>query len=449
MPIPRVVVWKSDEDIFRLKALFYDENPRQAICEVLAHQTRGPLPHSVESTALLMSARLMDEDLLFSGKPGQGASYAVRQSYCMAIVRFVNGLIDPFQRSTHAISMHLLAKQLQLPPFFVEARHSATHEALPSLELLRSINTRALFWLRDHYWSANQVDDTVGNYSEADRNEIKSLFREWRSLRRDDPLKELKRGDQSPENIACWKIIRNLSTKIQSNEQLVMDVMLQMNVLVPKSKNSKDDPKKMQNLAYKLFGPLLKHINTDGFLTRLACYGIDAMTFLSLENDICSDPAASQKDSTKVWPTNFCEVWTEWVQTLIISKTKKNDRPLIDDPMKIINLCIDYPGTYTYQIVRTWASDSGHREATDVRISQLLSEMKLQLQRGPSKSNEDNKRSISDISEEVDHFRKRLRTLQGGVESAEESPEPAVNQTSQDTTWKIVENWNPRPLGVL
>lgn len=449
MPIPRVVVWKSDDDISRLKALFYDENPRQAICEVLAYQTRGPLPHSVESTALLMSAKLMDDDLIFSGKPGQGASYAVRQSYCMAIVRFVNGLIDPFQRSTHAISMHLLAKQLQLPPFFVEARHSATHEALPSLELLRSINSRALFWLRDHYWSANQVDDSTNTYSEADKDEIKSLFREWRSLRRDDPLKELKRGDQSPENIACWKIIRNLSTKIQSNEHLVMDVMLQMNVLVPKSKSSKDDPKKMQRLADKLFGPLLKQINTDGFLTRLACYGIDAMTFLSLEKDISFSSAASEKNTTKYWPTNFSEVWAEWVQAFLLSKPKKNERPLIDDPMKIINSCIDYPGIYTCQIVETWVSHSGHREASDIRISQLLSGMKLQLQKEPSKPSEDNKRSISAIAEEVDQFRKRLRTLQGGVESMEETPEPTVSEINKDATWRTVENWHPRPLGVL
>ena len=48
--------------------------------------------------------------------------------------------------------MHLLAKQLNLPTYFVELRHMGTHENLPSLDILRSTCSKALTWLYDNYW---------------------------------------------------------------------------------------------------------------------------------------------------------------------------------------------------------------------------------------------------------------------------------------------------------
>jgi len=51
--------------------------------------------------------------------------------------------------------MYSLAKTLSppLPPTFVELRHQATHETLPSLPKLRLATTKALSWIWDYYWS--------------------------------------------------------------------------------------------------------------------------------------------------------------------------------------------------------------------------------------------------------------------------------------------------------
>jgi hypothetical protein len=86
--------------------------------------------------------------------------------------RFVNGLVDPAQQGLYARSIATIAHQLDLPIFFVQLRHSATHEDLPNLEVLRSggkqvvywyylfslpfpsdtCNMQALDWLYERYW---------------------------------------------------------------------------------------------------------------------------------------------------------------------------------------------------------------------------------------------------------------------------------------------------------
>jgi ribosomal biogenesis protein LAS1 len=57
--------------------------------------------------------------------------------YAAALVRLVNGLVDPLQLGAYARPIASLAQQLELPSWLVELRHASTHEDLPSLEVLR------------------------------------------------------------------------------------------------------------------------------------------------------------------------------------------------------------------------------------------------------------------------------------------------------------------------
>jgi len=50
------------------------------------------------------------------------------------------------------MSMYGVAKSVGLPATFVELRHQATHEQLPSLIRLRSAARKALDWIWDYYW---------------------------------------------------------------------------------------------------------------------------------------------------------------------------------------------------------------------------------------------------------------------------------------------------------
>ncbi|AEO62637.1 uncharacterized protein THITE_2107044 [Thermothielavioides terrestris NRRL 8126] len=57
------------------------------------------------------------------------------------------------------MSMYDVAKSVGLPATFVELRHQATHEQLPSLTRLRGAAAKALAWIWDYYWQhLSEVD---------------------------------------------------------------------------------------------------------------------------------------------------------------------------------------------------------------------------------------------------------------------------------------------------
>ena len=68
------------------------------------------------------------------------------------LTSFVTGLLDSHQDAARKQSMYALARRLALPASFVELRHQATHEALPSLHRLRGAAAKALGWIWAYYW---------------------------------------------------------------------------------------------------------------------------------------------------------------------------------------------------------------------------------------------------------------------------------------------------------
>lgn len=88
-----------------------------------------PLPQALESTLALLVVLQQDTNT--------SHYLSLRQSYAAAIIRLVNGLVDPLQLGAYARSIASIAMQLGIPSWLVELRHAATHEDLPSLEVLR------------------------------------------------------------------------------------------------------------------------------------------------------------------------------------------------------------------------------------------------------------------------------------------------------------------------
>ncbi|KAI7924465.1 hypothetical protein M0657_004631 [Pyricularia oryzae] len=142
---------------------------KSAVSRVSMWMQRGGCPHMVESTALLIAAMIADEEsmLLPTGKSAtdSNSSYAVRASYSAAFSRFVTGLLDSHQDKAHKMSMYSVAKTIGLPATFVELRHQATHEQLPSLTRLRAGAQAGLVWIWDYYWkqlsAAEEDEDQV------------------------------------------------------------------------------------------------------------------------------------------------------------------------------------------------------------------------------------------------------------------------------------------------
>lgn len=64
----------------------------------------------------------------------------------------VNGITDSQQKGRVAVSVASLATAAGLPRLLVDLRHEATHNELPSLQVLRLAAQQALAWLRTNYW---------------------------------------------------------------------------------------------------------------------------------------------------------------------------------------------------------------------------------------------------------------------------------------------------------
>jgi ribosomal biogenesis protein LAS1 len=95
-----------------------------------------PLPHALESLLSILVA--VRQDTAFdTGNPTWTSTLSLRQSHATALIRLVNGLVDPLQAGAYARSILSIAAQIGFPAWLVELRHAATHEDLPSLELLR------------------------------------------------------------------------------------------------------------------------------------------------------------------------------------------------------------------------------------------------------------------------------------------------------------------------
>ncbi|KAF9881260.1 hypothetical protein CkaCkLH20_01410 [Colletotrichum karsti] len=129
-------------------------NQHHAVARVSMWMQRGNCPHMVESTALLTAAILSDGE-----GSGSAATYAVRAAYAAAFSRFVTGLLDGHQDKQRKLSMYSVAKTIGLPATFVELRHQATHEQLPSLAKLRSSARKALAWIWEYYWRHLGADE--------------------------------------------------------------------------------------------------------------------------------------------------------------------------------------------------------------------------------------------------------------------------------------------------
>ncbi|KAM3482732.1 hypothetical protein MY5147_000078 [Beauveria neobassiana] len=121
-----------------------------AVARISMWVHRGNCPHMVESTALLFAAVLSDD--MAATQSAGSSTYAVRAAYSAAFSRFVTGLLDGHQDKLRKQSMYSLAKTIGLPATFVELRHQATHEQLPSLAKLRPAAHTALDWIWHYYW---------------------------------------------------------------------------------------------------------------------------------------------------------------------------------------------------------------------------------------------------------------------------------------------------------
>lgn len=215
-PMPRIVVFRDAEEIRDLKNLLFGAflAQKRGIAKCKAYEVRGPLPPSVHATCLLLAAS--------HGDVPSCDLYVIRQAYSMALIRFVNEILDAAQVGRSVVPLHTLAADIRLPSAFVELRHAATHEDLPSIYVLRDLSQRALAWLYDEYWARQEAPETKA-FTAASEDEVKNLLREWRRMKRSEP--ELA--------VVPPEIVSKLKLQLELAETEFYEVALCRNILIP------------------------------------------------------------------------------------------------------------------------------------------------------------------------------------------------------------------------
>ncbi|KAI5924305.1 Las1-like-domain-containing protein [Camillea tinctor] len=204
------------------------ESQRQdAVSRVSMWTQRGGCPHLVESTALLTAAILID--LHETRSRANNSSYAIRAAYSAAFSRFVTGLLDSQQDKQRKLSMYSIAKTIGLPATFVELRHQATHEHLPSLTKLRSAAKKALAWIWDYYWKdlARGDDDAKA----AESNQCKEVLLRYLGEEQPGQAKALQKQLKQWDDAVLLQALADIGDSSEDPRTILRSLQLSRGIL--------------------------------------------------------------------------------------------------------------------------------------------------------------------------------------------------------------------------
>ncbi|KAJ7596704.1 Las1-like-domain-containing protein [Mycena floridula] len=285
MQPPRRVPWTSIPELDQVCSwIFSDENDleakRLAVRRISAWKAITSLPHALESTLALLVVILQDE------LPEATSFLSIRQNYAAVIIRLVNGLVDPLQSGTYARSIAAIAAQLGLPQWLVELRHAATHEDLPSLELLREAARQSMSWLLHNYWIPTINPSTTAAQSQPPPlRPLGPVLKQYKTLTKlttrdvsmipqfkqdtNVVMKDIERWI-AEARIAVTKQALWDSSEQDMKERLALerlcDHLLEKGALVPLSKKKRVFPTDdflPPNVSVQLWSPLLHHIQAN------------------------------------------------------------------------------------------------------------------------------------------------------------------------------------------
>jgi len=123
--------------------------------------------------------------------------------------------------------MYSIAKSIGLPATFVELRHQATHEELPSLPKLRFAAEKALQWIWSYYWVnlSEESSDTedckfflgrlLSEESEDTRRTMEANLAKWTS---EEILNDLSEIDENTDDTKILLKSARLSRRVINGE---------------------------------------------------------------------------------------------------------------------------------------------------------------------------------------------------------------------------------------
>ncbi|KAJ3073470.1 rRNA-processing protein las1 [Podochytrium sp. JEL0797] len=269
--------------------------------------------------------------------------------YSIAFVRFVNGVVDAQQKGVFAGSVAGIAESLGLPAWFVDLRHSGTHDRLPSISVLRSGCHQALQWLNDNYWI---VQTTYLNNTATDVQELLVTYSEATT-----------QGDTKSANAAVKEIV---SIIIADNyRDFLIPVLITSGFLVPESKKTRS---KYTDLSLH---PEVQNLWTDPLNVFESAWPAFVEDLLLVMIGTFVDPsktgdAVEHEDGTKsaAYSMSYQSTLAAWSKHLLKAKVINNPKSHIanEDGNSLIDLiveaCLANPNVFSKHVLADIAASN-------------------------------------------------------------------------------------------
>ncbi|CDO96170.1 unnamed protein product [Kluyveromyces dobzhanskii CBS 2104] len=456
----RITPWRSRSELEQLKQwLFVDSTPatkRRAIQRIDAYISRGPyLPHIIEFTVRLIQCQLNDNS---EAQDGDDMEY-LKWQYCMVLIRFVNGMLDPVQQAQFAIPLHTLAENIGLPSWFVELRHLSTHEReLPSLEMLRLCCKEAIQWTWDNYWNNDEYEDEddedgSGEDAGADKvgdggsdisqrksenlSSLKALFSQYAGLR-----KLLK------ENEYLWKRARIARSTFGEQDSSGNEEVIEW---ISGLKNTWKQIDKTDFVEYMI-------LHCDETLLEICFHSLDTVQVRCLQWLIENYEKRIKNEETKMTVrfTNYKKLlkFVNKCCSMMDGRKILNNGPFAD----VVNKHHSYLVIHILQTLDYGSGSTGNYNSNNSRRKKKTNEIDVR-----KVVEELNAKGIKDVELELYNTRKRVPSEEAEPIS-EESPAFDVlqdlkelksqfkrnkNNTQPVVNWQEVTDWTPKPFGVL
>ncbi|KAG6837887.1 hypothetical protein H0H93_013040 [Arthromyces matolae] len=480
MRLPRRVPWASLAELEKVCSWIYtDDNDIDAkvlaINRLSAWRAITPLPHALESTLSILVVIFQD-----ATQASSTSSLLIRQSYSAAIIRLVNGLVDPLQLGVYARSIASIANQLGLPPWLVELRHAATHEDLPSIELLREAARESMTWLLHNYFLPT-INPANLPETETTLRSLEPTLKQYKKLLkitlRDTSLKAKYKSEvvtvlkdverwiaeaQVAGNVAArevgWDtsnsetITRSSSRDVKEQWALerLCDTLLEKGYLVPLSKKKRDVPVDTflpPQFSVQLWTPLLQHLQS----LHSQFYSILVRRIMSVllpESGLVPPDEATQRDASYV---KCLARWTKWI---IDDRVEEQSSSSLDFRKDVAIMILQSLG-HLYTASR-WKANSATESTTTLLESLCEDDPDLQLALTALKTFsldvQPSDWSLDDISAMDQRLNVLLSPDSGLSPSRPASPSGNdVITTEEVAGWRLLhENsgWRPCPIGV-
>ncbi|ORY25932.1 Las1-like-domain-containing protein [Naematelia encephala] len=342
MRAPRRLPWASKTELSELYELLFapsaDTASRQrGVARMSVYISSPSCPAFIHLLHTLVAASLRPS-------PPQSAeeSQSTRLAMAMAVVRFVNGMVDPLQTGPYARPISHIAASLGIPPSLVSLRHRATHEDLPPLPLLEQSTYQAIEYIHRYSFLPMLSSSSLEGPAIRDRRtKIQGLIGRWKRV-----MKERLREREVREDSESGKEMRRVRRALEAEDaEDVVEALCAEGALVPLARKKRPNINAVQptDTSLLVWVPLLAHLGTSN--PSIASFLADQILTTLLSSDSPQDQDGTSKSAVDLtedvnekrnerisfrWTlaTWFLWIWTSGEaeqQNLCLDKDEKDD----------------------------------------------------------------------------------------------------------------------------